>query len=195
MKAKGNGIEKMVHEEDQEVQARGEEQAAPALEAVPEEVAAPPAEPDREELKRLLQRVQADFANYRKRSEEEHRENEQQSNARLLSRLLPVLDEFELAIDHAQQASADESWLDGVRLIHRKLSSLLESEGVARIEALGREFDPFEHEAVLYQETEKEQEGTVIDVLQGGYKLHGRVLRPARVIVAKGASSEGKEEK
>ena len=142
-----------------------------------------------EQFRRLLQRVQADFSNYRKREEEERQEHEQQANERLILKLLPVLDEFELAIDHAAGSNADRQWSEGVRLIHRKVSSILESEGVVRIEALGKQFDPFEHEAVVYQETDKEPEGKVMAVLRGGYKLRGKVLRPAQVAVAKAVPS------
>ena len=75
-------------------------------------------EREREQFTRLLQRTQADFANYRKRAEEERVEHEQQANARLLQKLLPVMDEFELAIDHAYQSPVNQSWLEGIRLIH-----------------------------------------------------------------------------
>lgn len=147
------------------------------------------AQREREQFKRLLQRVQAEFSNYRKRAEEERREHEQQANERLILKLLPVLDEFELAIGHARESGADRPWLEGVKLIHRKVSSILESEGVVPIEALGKQFDPFEHEAVVYQETKEEPEGKVMAVLRGGYKVHGKVLRPAQVAVAKGVPS------
>jgi len=154
------------------------------------------AERERGQFKRLLQRTQADFANYRKRSEEERQEHQQQATARLLQKLLPILDDFEMAIDHAEQSSIDESWLEGMQLIYRKLSAILESECVTGIEAMGQEFDPFEHEAIAYQTSEDKPEGTIIEVTQKGYKLHGRILRPARVVVAKGVtSSEESEEK
>ena len=151
------------------------------------------AEREREQFKRLLQRVQADFSNFRKRAEEEREESQQQANARLFLKLLPVLDEFELAIDQATRSSADPAWLEGVKLIHRKVSLILESEGVVRIEALGKQFDPFEHEAMVYQETGEQPEGNVMAVLRGGYKLHGKVLRPAQVVVAKAVPSQETE--
>jgi molecular chaperone GrpE len=154
------------------------------------------ADREREQFKRLLQRTQADFANYRKRSEEERQEHQQQATARVLQKLLPILDDFEMAIDHAEQSSIDQSWIEGMQLISRKLSATLESEGVTDIEAMGQEFDPFEHEAIAYQTSEDKPEGTIIEVTQKGYKLRGRILRPARVVVAKGVtSSEESEEK
>ena len=154
------------------------------------------ADREREQFKRLLQRTQADFVNYRKRSEEERQEHQQQATARVLQKLLPILDDFEMAIDHAEQSSVDQSWMEGMQLIYRKLSATLESEGVTGIEAMGQQFDPFEHEAIAHQPSEDKPEGTIIEVMQKGYKLHGRILRPARVVVAKGVtSSEETEEK
>lgn len=147
------------------------------------------AEQEREQFRRLLQRTQADFINYRKRAEEEKREQEQVANARLVRSLLPVIDDFQLAIDHASQDPNERSWKEGFELIYRKLLSILEAEGIVRIEVLGKPFDPFEHEAIAYREAEGASEGTVVEVLQAGYKIHGKVLRPARVVVAKGAAS------
>jgi len=146
------------------------------------------AEQEREQFRRLLQRTQADFINYRKRAEEEKREQEQVSNARLVRSLLPVVDDFQLAMDHASQDPSERSWREGFELIYRKLLSILEAEGIVRIEVLGKQFDPFEHEAIAYREAEGACEGTVVEVLQAGYKIHGKVLRPARVVVAKGAN-------
>jgi molecular chaperone GrpE len=164
-----------------------QEEAPPALEDQLEALRAELEEANRErgEFKSLLQRVQADFINYRRRVEEEREEYQRQANARLILKLLPVLDEFSLALDHAARTEAEVPFLEGVRLIHRKLLALLESEGVSRIEALGKGFDPWEHEAMAYQETNECEEGKVVMVLRDGYKLHGRLLRPAQVVVAK----------
>ena len=139
----------------------------------------------RDQFMDTLQRVQADFVNYKRRTEEEREEQQKYSNSRLILKLLPVLDDFNLAIDHASSSEADSSWLEGVKLIDRKLYSLLESENVTRIEAYGREFDPFEHEAIAYQESSEHQDGQILTVVRNGYKLHGRVLRPTQVILAK----------
>jgi molecular chaperone GrpE len=153
------------------------------------------AERECEQFKKLLQRTQADFINYRKRTEAERQEMEGQVNARLLKKLLPVLDEFEMALSHLRQ-SADQAWAEGTRLVYRKLVAQLESEGVKPIEAMGKPFDPFEHEALAYKETDDQPEGWVVEVINTGYKLNGRVLRAARVVVAKGvASSSNTEEK
>ncbi len=129
------------------------------------------------------QRAQADFSNFKKRSEQEKAETTRFANAMLVTGLLPILDDFERALDSASAKLAGLTWIDGIRLIHRKLQGILEMHGLSQIEALGQEFDPMVHEAVLHEEGE---EGKVIEELQKGYKLHDRVLRPAMVKVGKG---------
>ena len=131
------------------------------------------------------QRAQAEMANYRKRADEERISLQQYSNSRLIIKLLPVLDELGLAIDHADQNESSNPWLEGVRLIQRKASNLLESEGVSQIEALGLQFDPLEHEAIGTEETTKCPSGHVSEVVRSGYRLHDRVIQPAQVIVAR----------
>ena len=144
-------------------------------------------DPNREmnQLRDTLQRVQADFINYKRRTEEERGEIERYASSRLILKLLPALDDFGLAIDHASKSDAEPSWLEGIKLVQRKLSSLLESETVTKIEVEGREFDPLEHEAMAYQESTEHEEGQIISVVREGYKLHGRVIRPALVMLAK----------
>ena len=140
-----------------------------------------------------LQRVQADFINYKRRTEEDRQEQQRYSNSKLILKLLPVLDEFVLAIDHASKAGSEPSWLEGIALIQRKLNSLLESENVIKIEAVGKGFDPFEHEAMAYQENTDHPEGHVMSVVREGYKMHDRVLRPALVILTKAPQQESND--
>ena len=116
--------------------------------------------------------------------EEEREDLLKYSNSRLLVTLLPVLDEFNMALGQAPNDDAPESWVEGIRLIHRKLHSLIESEGVTRIEAESKSFDPLEHEALAQQESPEHEDGQVMMVVRDGYKLRGRLLRPAQVIVA-----------
>jgi len=137
------------------------------------------------QLLEALQRVQADFVNYKRRADEDRQDQQRYSNSRLLLKLLPVLDEFVLAIDHASKTGSEPSWLEGIALIQRKLNLLLESENVIKIQAQGKAFDPFEHEAMAYQENAEHPEGHVISVVREGYKMSERVLRPALVILAK----------
>jgi molecular chaperone GrpE len=128
-----------------------------------------------------LKRLAAEFDNYRKRVARDHEALSARAAERLVKELLPIVDDLERALEAAEQH--EEAKLeDGVRLVHRQLASVLEREGLAEIETNGK-FDPHVHEALLSQPSDAE-EGSVIEVLQKGYKLGDRVLRPARVVVA-----------
>ncbi|MDQ3823290.1 MAG: nucleotide exchange factor GrpE [Actinomycetota bacterium] len=128
-----------------------------------------------------LRRLAADFDNYRKRTAREQLEMTSRANERLVKELLPVLDDLERALD-AAKAHEEAKLEEGVRLVHRSLADLLAKEGLAEIDTNGR-FDPHVHEALLSQPSEAE-EGSVIQVVQKGYRLGDRVVRPARVVVA-----------
>jgi molecular chaperone GrpE len=145
---------------------------------------------ERDELKDRLQRLAAEFDNYRKRSAREAASLTLRANERLAKELLPILDDLGRALEAAaehQEAKLEE----GVRLVHRALAGLLAKEGLAEIDTDGK-FDPNVHEALLSQPSDAE-EGSVIEVVQKGYKLGDRVLRPARVVVA-GPRNEKKSE-
>jgi molecular chaperone GrpE len=129
------------------------------------------------------QRAAADFSNYRRRMEEERAAAGQFANAVLLGRLLAVLDDYDRALDNVPPDTHD-AWVEGIRLVERKLRNVLESEGVRPIEAIGKPFDPNLHEAVVHEDTTEHPDNTVIDEVQRGYLLHDRVLRPALVRVA-----------
>jgi molecular chaperone GrpE len=160
-------------EEAEELQEAVEE---PAAEAPPE----PEPEPEHDES---YLRLAADFDNYRKRVAREQAALTQRANERLLNELLPVLDDLERALEAA--ASHEEAKLEeGVKLVHRSFLALLERHGLSEIETNGA-FDPHVHEALLAQPADDAEEGSVLQVLQKGYRLGDRVLRPARVIVAK----------
>jgi molecular chaperone GrpE len=132
---------------------------------------------------RGLQRTAADFANYRRRVDEERAGLSQFSNALLIGKLLAVLDDFDRALETVPPGT-NEAWVDGIRLVERKLSALLEAEGVTEIEALGQPFDPNLHEAVVHETTTDHPDNQVIGELQRGYRLRDRVLRPSLVRVA-----------
>jgi molecular chaperone GrpE len=143
---------------------------------------------ENEELIDTLQRVNAEFDNYRKRAARDQASLVARAHERLVKELLPVLDDLERALGAAEEH--EEAKLeDGVRLVHRSLADALAREGLAEIETNGK-FDPHVHEALLTQPSEAE-EGSVIEVLQRGYKLGDRVLRPARVVVAGPKESGG----
>ena len=151
--------------------------SAPSLE---EMLAA--AERERDEYLDHLQRLKAEFDNYRKRSLRDQEALVARAHERLVNELLPILDDLERALDAAQQH--EEATLEeGVALVHRALADLLAREGLAEIDTNGA-FDPHVHEALLAQPSEDAETGAVIDVVQKGYKIGDRVVRPARVIVA-----------
>lgn len=129
------------------------------------------------------QRAQADYVNFKRRNEQEKAENTKQANAFLLANLLPVLDDLERALQNVDPQMADLPWVNGMNLIYRKFLAKLEAEGVKRIEAQGKDFDPRFHEAVLY---ERGEEGKVLEELETGYLLGDRLLRPVKVKVGKG---------
>jgi molecular chaperone GrpE len=136
---------------------------------------------ENEELIDTLQRLQADFDNYRKRAQRDQEALVGRAGERIVKELLPVLDDLERALEAAEKH--EEAKLEeGVKLVHRQLEQLLEREGLSLVETDGK-FDPHVHEALLTQPSESE-EGSVIEVLQKGYRLGERVLRPARVVVA-----------
>ena len=132
---------------------------------------------------RNWQRAAADFSNYKRRTEDERKAVNLMANAVLLSRLLAVIDDFDRALESVPE-DIHEGWLDGIRLVERKLQALLEAEGVTPIEAVGQPFDPNLHEAVVHEDTTEHPDNTVIGEVQRGYLLHERVLRPSLVRVA-----------
>ncbi len=139
------------------------------------------AEAERDERTNDLQRVAADFDNYRKRVARDQESLVTRAHERLVKELLPVLDDLERALQAA--AEHEEAKLaDGVQLVYRELRDALSHEGLAEVEADGK-FDPHVHEALLTQPSDRE-EGSVLEVLQKGYRLGDRVLRPARVVIA-----------
>jgi molecular chaperone GrpE len=141
---------------------------------------------ERDELKDRLLRLAAETDNYKKRSEREKNEFLKRANERLLKDLLPVMDNLERAMEHAvEEGGAEEGMIKGLELTGHELWKVMEKHGVERIEALGEPFDPEFHEAMMQQEDPDVDENTVIGVLQRGYLLHGRLLRPAMVIVSK----------
>jgi molecular chaperone GrpE len=129
------------------------------------------------------QRSAADFSNYKRRTDEERATLGQFSNAILIGKLLGVLDDFDRALESVP-AEARDPWIEGVQLVERKLRSVLESEGVTPIEAVGQPFDPNLHEAVAHEETADHADNQVIGEVQRGYRLHDRVIRPSLVRVA-----------
>jgi molecular chaperone GrpE len=170
-------------------------QTEPGMESVPEPAASPEPSPALAELEKQLaeaqsqaaeykdgwQRSVADFQNYRRRVEAEKAETYQNAVGSIIKRYLPILDDMERALS---ARPADLAWVDGIDLIYRKLQSILEAEGLKRIEAEGQMFDPNFHEAIMQEPSEGYASGQVTAVVQNGYMLGERVIRPAMVKVA-----------
>jgi len=136
---------------------------------------------ERDQMRSLAQQVQADFENFKKQTLRRQTEHLERATEGLVEQLLPVLDSFELAL--GALVDAEDNVRKGVELVYAELLGVLEKAGVERIEAAGKPFDPTEHEAVLHEDGDGEP--VVSDILRTGYRLKGRVLRPAMVKVAR----------
>ncbi|HYE32954.1 MAG TPA: nucleotide exchange factor GrpE [Methylomirabilota bacterium] len=139
-----------------------------------------------ENYERLL-RVSADFDNFKKRAARERLDAIKYANESLLERLVPVLDTFDMAIQavNAPQGASMEALKTGVTMIYTQLKSTLTDAGLEELNVAGQKFDPNLHEAVSQQESAEAEEGSVLQQLRKGYRLQGRLIRPATVIVAK----------
>lgn len=133
------------------------------------------------------QRAAADYANLKRRSEADRERDLDRAREGLLGRVVELADDFDLALEHLPPEARDNPWLEGIVAIDRKLRALLEREGVTSIEALGRPFDPTEHEALSHVTGSGAAEGEVVLEIRRGYRLRDRVLRPALVAVSDGS--------
>jgi molecular chaperone GrpE len=182
----------MISEEPDEI--KGQE-SDPASAAAPEdtenlEKALEAEKKKAEEYLAQWQRAQADFINYKRRTEAERQEFNSFANANLALAILPVLDDMERAIDAIPEEFAGHDWVEGIRLVERKFKTILEGQGVKPILSLGMAFDPNFHEAMRQ---EKGEEGVVIGELQKGYMLNDKLLRPAKVVVGRGHKKDLKK--
>lgn len=134
-----------------------------------------------EELNTKYMRLMADFQNYKRRTEKEKSDIYAYANEKIVSELLDVIDNFERALAHGE---GDESFIQGMNNIFKIFKGVLEKSGLEEIEALGNEFDPNYHNAVMTEESSEYESGCVTEVLQRGYKLNGKVIRPSMVKVA-----------
>jgi molecular chaperone GrpE len=184
----------MAQEKEKEKQEEISEARATA-EGMPEAEEHVSADAERDALKRQLEEAQtklaesldgwqrslADFQNYRKRVERDNEMLKASMKGDLIKKVLPVLDDLERAL---QNRPAEDAWAGGIELIVRKFQNLLDAEGLKRIDANGAAFDPAFHEAISHEPSEDVESGHVIDVVQNGYMLGERVIRPALVRVA-----------
>jgi molecular chaperone GrpE len=143
-----------------------------------------------EEYYDRLLRLAAEMDNLKKRQEKERAELLQFANENLIKELLPVVDHLELALNHGRQGDAPVPLLEGLELVHQGFLKALDRFGVTRIVSVGQPFDPAFHNAVMAEEAPEMTDQTVIKELQPGYLLHGRLLRPAMVVVARNTSKD-----
>ncbi|MFD2333823.1 nucleotide exchange factor GrpE [Cohnella sp. GCM10020058] len=179
----------------QEPHAEASEQAAPEAEeatgAQTEQASAAPEDDRFEELKRQTEeayqrqlRVQADFDNYRRRTLKETADLQKYASLKLVTNLLPVLDNFGRALQTSSEGSESDSFVKGIDMINRQLWQVLEAEGLKVMEPVGQPFDPELHQAIMQVESEEYEEGIVVEVVQPGYWLSDKVIRPAMVKVS-----------
>jgi molecular chaperone GrpE len=163
---------------------------APTDEPTDETPAAPPAieelRREKDALQDRLLRTAAEFDNYRKRIERERRELSDYATTDVLLDLLPIIDNFERALQ-APSGGDGDPFRKGIELIHKQMADLLRKRGVTAVDALGADFDPNVHQAVIHEVSSEHREGEVMAELQRGYRLGERLLRPAMVKVAKGS--------
>ena len=143
--------------------------------------------------KSIAQRAQADLVNYRSRASQEIEEAKRAVQFGVISRFISIVDDLERAVENAPEEAQIE-WREGVELVLRNLEKALELEGVSQIDSLGKFFDPREHEALLYEENSDTEDGLILNVIQQGYRLNERILRPARVIVSKFTGQENQKD-
>jgi molecular chaperone GrpE len=136
-------------------------------------------------LRDQLIRTAADFDNYRKRTRREAVEAEQRGREAFLKEILPVFDNLERAVSHAEVATDIQSLLNGIQMVKRQFTDTLARQGIERVATVGAQFDPAVHEAIQHLETDDQPPGTVANEIQGGYIVHKRLIRPALVVVAK----------
>jgi molecular chaperone GrpE len=170
----------------------GETQAQNPQENADLEAALAAAKQKAEEYLANWQRTQADFINFKRRTEQEKQELGKYANATLFCDILPVLDDLERALNAIPEEYAKSDWVEGVRLVERKFKGILERQGVKTVCALGMAFDPTLHEAIRQ---DAGPEGMVVAEYQKGYTLQDRLLRPSRVVVGKGEEKGPEKEK
>jgi molecular chaperone GrpE len=148
---------------------------------------------EKDDLFAKLQRVAADYDNYQKRSARQLADSINYEKDKIIKAILPVLDNFEYILSNTACEVKDEALLKGVKIIYDHLSGVLKSQGVEQIQSAGGKFDPAHHEAITHRAEEEKEDGTVLEELQKGYMLNGRVIRASRVVVNKLAAQNAEQ--
>ncbi|MBT8172238.1 nucleotide exchange factor GrpE [Candidatus Bathyarchaeota archaeon] len=138
--------------------------------------------------------LQADFENYRKRMEKEVQDAANRSNEKLVKELIEVIDDFENAISAGETTENKDALLEGVKMVHKKLDTLLAKEGLERLECIGKQFNPNQHEILTQVPTKKHQTGTVLEEARKGFLFKGKIMRPSVVTIACECSKGEKNE-
>ena len=149
------------------------------------------------ELEDYAKRLKAEFENYKNIVSKEKRDIMKNATEYIIEKLIPILDDFDRAFSNLNPNDVNslKTFVDGVKLIYKKLWRILENEGLVKIKVEGLKFDPFEHEVVEKVESDEHEEFTILEEVEGGYKLHSKVLKPAKVKVAVKPNLSNKEEK
>jgi molecular chaperone GrpE len=138
-----------------------------------------------EEYLQSWQRAQADYLNLKRRIEEERGEFTARANQDLILQILPVLDNFRRAFKHIPKEYKDSEWVEGIKHLEKQLENILRNEGLEAIPTVGQKFNPLLHEALILEEKKGMEKGKILEELEGGYKLANKVIKPAKVKVAK----------
>lgn len=173
----------LVTEEETEIEQAGETEETAVEESTIEEQLQVAQEEAAKNLDSSL-RAQAELANARKRFEKQRAQTYVNANADLVRKILPVLDDYERAVDTVPESIGEDPWYEGIGMVHRKLISVLESLNVKEIKAIGEPFDPNYHEALGQEPSETEESGNVTRVMQKGYQIGDQVVRASLVFVA-----------
>ncbi|MDK2901196.1 Protein GrpE [Koleobacter methoxysyntrophicus] len=174
------GLSEEKQQDDNEGQERPEEDINKIKKALEEKTK------EAQDYFNMLQRLQADFENYKKRIKRDRQDMVNYAAEEIVKQLLPVIDNLERALDSAgEKGDVNPSFVEGIEMILKQIKGLLESQGVKEIEALGKKFDPQYHEAVMKIEDDTHGENTVVEVLQKGYIMNSKVIRPSLVKVSK----------
>lgn len=160
------------------------EEQAEIIEQAAEDNTADKLTAELEDLNQKFLRVAADFDNYKRRTALEKEDLLKYSNAKLVGELLPVIDNFQLALKNNSESAEVQGFLKGVEMIFNQLISILENEGLHKIDAVGQSFDPQKHEAIMQVPDEDQPEDTVVEELRAGYQFKDKVLRPSMVKVS-----------
>jgi len=184
--------EALLAEEELADKEAAEAEELPDTEMIEEDEVAPVVEEEEESLRDQFVRLQADFANFRNRTQRERVELYQRANEDLLLEILPVLDHYEMGLQTAAQHDADQAVVDGFKLVYDQFQNVLNKFNITRIEAVGEVFDPHKHEALTHMPSDEYAAEVCSNQVRRGYMFADKLLRAAQVVVSSGPAEEEK---